>query len=62
MKEFFDAFDSPGGHLALLLVLFLIGVWLSVCGYPESKDVMLPSLGALFAVLRYSPQDPPKVG
>ena len=44
--QFLDSIDSPGGHILVLLVLLVLGLWLG------SMELQVASMGALFAMLR----------
>lgn len=50
--QLLDTLDSSGGHLALLLVLMLIGVGMVHLGIEKGEDVMIGAFGALLGALR----------
>lgn len=45
-ERFLDSLDTPGGHILILLVLLVLG-WAM-----KSTELLVASMGALFAVLR----------
>lgn len=51
-ERWLDALDSSGGHIALLLVLMLIGAGLVLIGIPKGEDVLVGAFGALLGALR----------
>jgi hypothetical protein len=48
-----DTFDTPGGHILLLLVVFFVAVFLSAGGFvvPKVDDIIVGSFAALMAKL-----------
>lgn len=45
------ALSSPGGHLALLFALFLIGIGMEAAKLAKGEDVVIGVLGALLMAL-----------
>lgn len=50
-KEFLDTLDTPGGHILMAFVLFIIGLIATKYGF-EGKEVSSLSLGALLLALK----------
>lgn len=54
-----DKFDTPGGAIAILLFLSLVGVALSAAGLQHGDYIVSTAMGALMAILRgFSPPPP----
>ena len=53
-KDFLDSLDTPGGHIAVLLLLVIASGTLLALGVADSKEALTLSFGALLAVLRGS--------
>jgi hypothetical protein len=45
-ERLLDSLDTPGGHIAVLLLLLALGLW------NGNMELTAASMGALFAVLR----------
>jgi hypothetical protein len=60
MKPLLEALDTPGGHLALLVLLMLIGIAMEVAKLPKAEDVLVGSFGALLMGLRSQLSKEPK--
>ena len=51
-ERFLDSLDTPGGNIAVLLCLVLLGVMMVYLGMSKGEDLLIGSFGALIGVLR----------
>lgn len=52
LKEFLDSLDTPGGHIAVLVGLVVLGVTLVACHVVKGEDILVGAFAALLAMLR----------
>lgn len=51
-ERLLDSLDSSGGHIALLLLLMVIGIGMLHTQIPKGEDVMAGAFGALLLSLK----------
>lgn len=51
LKDWLELWDTPGGHLVLLLFLFLVGVAMTRLGIDGGKDTLVGAFAALLTSL-----------
>lgn len=51
-KELLDSLDTPGGHIAVMVLLVLLGVSLVYFNIAKGEDVLVGAFAALLAMLR----------
>lgn len=52
--QWLDSLDSGGGHIAILLLLIVLGVVMVKLGIDKGEDVLVGAFGALLVALRTS--------
>lgn len=51
-ERLLDTLDSSGGHIAVLILLLLVGVGMVKFGVTKGEDVMMGAFGALLLALK----------
>lgn len=52
VRDSFQIFDSPGGHIVLVILLFYTGIWMTFFKIPKAEDIIVGSFGALLTMVR----------
>lgn len=47
-----DSFDTPGGHILMLLMLIGVGILMVALHLAKGEDILIGAFGALLALLR----------